>query len=421
VITVGVAPLASGDDAGALRVIRALQDEGLPVAARETVDESEVVLERTLELAVEDGGLVVVLAQPGGSAGEVVRRVLARLAVARLVLHDRVLAAIEAEFAARGQAMPRRLDRLALLPQGVEVWPAPTGEPGWALAARRALVAVLPLGSPHLDMLVDRHLRAVARDVAGTGPITLVRTLRTAGVGPAEVEERLAPWLGREGPVTVTCVPAQGEVWARLVARAPGRALAAAQLAEVEVPVRAALGEHCYGRDGDALEAVVGALLQQRGLTLSTAESCTGGLVAHRITNVPGSSRYFDRGVVVYSNEAKEALLGVPGELLRAHGAVSAPVAEAMARGACRVGGSSCAVAITGIAGPGGGTPDKPVGLVFVAAAAPAGLEVRRFHFAGDREAIKRQSAHAALDLLRRLLGRDGRSNLPLPTGARAG
>ncbi|MEK7838602.1 MAG: nicotinamide-nucleotide amidohydrolase family protein, partial [candidate division NC10 bacterium] len=168
--------------------------------------------------------------------------------------------------------------------------------------------------------------------------------------------------------------------------------------------VTAALGQDCYGRDGDSLEEVVGRLLVQRELTLSVAESCTGGLLASRLTDVPGSSGYFDRGVVVYSNDAKEQLLGVPNALLRAHGAVSAPVAEAMARGICAASKSPCGLAVTGIAGPDGGTPDKPVGTVFIAAAVPAGVEVRRFRFSGSREAIKWQSSQAALDLLRRLL-----------------
>ncbi len=163
-------------------------------------------------------------------------------------------------------------------------------------------------------------------------------------------------------------------------------------------------GEDCYGQDGEPLEAVVGRLLLERRLTVSLAESCTGGLVAHRLTNIPGSSRYVERGVIVYSNRAKEELLGVPEPLLRAHGAVSAPVAEAMATGICRLSGSPCGLAVTGIAGPDGGTEAKPVGTVFIATAGPSGTEVKRFRFAGDREAIKWQSAQAALDLLRRRL-----------------
>jgi nicotinamide-nucleotide amidase len=300
--------------------------------------------------------------------------------------------------------MPRRLDRLALLPQGARYWPGPAGEPGWALAVRQTLVAVLPAGSAHLSALVEEHLRPAVRSRLGVGEVAILRTLRTAGLATADAEERLGAWLGRQGPVSVSCLVVEGDVWVRLLARGGSRSIAVAALKDVEDAVTAALGQDCYGRDGDGLEEVVGRLLVQRELTLSVAESCTGGLLAHRLTNVPGSSGYFDRGVVVYSNAAKEQLLGVPNALLRAHGAVSAPVADAMARGICAASKSPCGLAVTGIAGPDGGTPDKPVGTVFIAAAAPAGVEVKRFRFSGSREAIKWQASQAALDLLRRLL-----------------
>jgi nicotinamide-nucleotide amidase len=203
-------------------------------------------------------------------------------------------------------------------------------------------------------------------------------------------------------------VPVDGDVWVQLRARASSRRAAEAALAPVEREVREALGADCWGKDEESLEIVVGRLLLERRLTVSMAESCTGGLVGHRLTNIAGSSRYVERGVVVYSNEAKEQLLGVPEEMLRAHGAVSAPVAEAMAAGICRISGSACGIAVTGIAGPDGGTLAKPVGTVFIAAASPgpAGprIEVRRFRFAGGREAVKWQSSQAALDMLRRAL-----------------
>jgi len=176
-------------------------------------------------------------------------------------------------------------------------------------------------------------------------------------------------------------------------------------LSRVESPVLAALGDDCYGRDAESLELVVGRLLLERRLTLAVAESCTGGLLGHRLTNVPGSSAYFERGVLVYSNRAKEELLGVPAEILRVQGAVSAPCAEAMVRGVCERAGTPCGLAITGIAGPEGGTAAKPVGTVFVALAVPGGVSSRRFRFAGDRASVKWQSTQAAFDMLRRALG----------------
>ena len=404
-ITVGAAHLAGTDDAVGRAVAAALSVEGVPVASRQIVDEDEAALEGALRAALERPGLAVVLAAPGGSAGEIVRRVAARLAGARLVLNERLLGLLEEDFARRGQAMPRRADRLALLPQGAQIWPATAGEPGWALeTGPGALLAVLPLGSPHVGDLVEARLRPAARDRLGVSGATVLRTLRTTGLPPSEAEERLGRWLGKDTGVDVACVPVDGDVWVRLTAHGASRALADAALGAAEPAIRAALGADCYGADEESLEDVVGRRLIARGLTVSVAEGASGGLLAQRLTGVPGASRYFERGVVAYSNRAKEELLGVPDALVRAHGAVSAPVADAMARGICRSSRSACGLAVTGIAGPGGGTSAKPAGLVFVAAVAPAGAEVRRLSLAGGRDAVRWQSAQAALDLLRRLL-----------------
>ena len=393
----------TADDRAAREVARALGAEGALVVSRQVVDESEAALESALRGALEAGGLTVVLCQPGGSAGELVPRTVARLAGARLVLNERRLALLETAFAQRGQAMPRRLDRLGLLPKGALLLPsAPDGWDGWSLAGKSGVVVVLPLGSPHLGSMVGEFLKASPGFSAAEPAVH--RVLLTSGLCAADVEERVGPWLGKEGDVTVSCVPVEGDVHVRLLARGATRALAEAALAPVEAQVRAALGPDCYGEDDDLLEAVVGRLLLERGWTVSVAESCTGGLLGHRLTNIAGSSRYLERGVIVYSNRAKEELLGVPEPLLRAHGAVSAPVAEAMAAGICRVSGSACGLAVTGIAGPDGGSAEKPVGTVYVAAGTPAGIEARRCRFAGDRVAIKWQSSQAALDLLRRRL-----------------
>ena len=405
VVSVGAAHLAGAEDSAGRLVAGALQAEGAAVGSRTLVDEDEGALESALRAALGAADLVVVLAVPGGSGGEIVRRVLARLAETRLVLHERLLELLEQDFVQRGQAMPRRLDRLALLPQGAQLWPAPSGEPAWTLAVADATVVVLPAGSPHLSALAQDQLRPLARLAGRPGEIVLSRTLRAIGLAPAEAEERLGPWLGAAaGPVAVTCQLEEGEVWVRITSRGASRALAEATLDETDARVAAALGADCYGRDGDSLEVVVGRLLLERGLMMATAESCTGGLVASRLTDIAGSSRYFERGLVVYSNSAKQELLGVPEAVLRAHGAVSAPTAEAMVRGLLRAARVPCGVAITGIAGPDGGTPEKPVGTVFIAAAAPSGVTVRRCRFAGTRESIKAQSARAALDLLRRAL-----------------
>jgi nicotinamide-nucleotide amidase len=366
------------------------------------VEDDEAALERAL---TGEGALSVILSGPGGSSGDIVRRVLARVAGVRLVLSERMRAALEEWAQRQDRPLPRRADRLALLPQGAIVWSQPGLEPAWAFESSGAAFVAIPRSAAP-EAILDAHLVPFVRARLGTRGGVALRTLKTAGVGLAEIEERLADWLGPViaggGEVEVSTVPADAEVWVRLRARGATASAAAEALAVAEDKIGALLGPDCYGRDEDGLERVVGRLLLAQGLTVSVAESCTGGLLGHRLTNVPGSSAYFERGVLVYSNLAKQELLGVPEAVLRAHGAVSAPCAEAMAAGICRLSGSACGVAITGIAGPDGGTPTKPVGTVFIGLALSGRIAAHRFRFPGDRAAVKWHSAQMALDLLRR-------------------
>ena len=406
VITVGPPGV---DDAAGRIVTLAIQTEGMAVAARQVVDDDETRLEPVLAGAIGASGLVVILDAPGGSGGEIIRRVLARLAGLRLVLNDRMLALLEEDCARRGRAMPRRFDRLGLLPQGAELWPASDGPPAFALDMSGTAVVVLPLHAASVRAIVDDHLRPLVRRWVGS-EVTMLRTLRTAGVSAADAEERLSGWLGRRGPVAAATVLSDGDVWVRLAVRGISARLAERDLESAERAVREVLGDDCYGRDGETLESVCGSLLLGRRLTVSVAESCTGGLVAHRLTSVAGASRFFDRGVVAYSNRALEQSLGVPAALIADHGAVSRAVVEAMAVAVARAGGSACGLAVTGLAGPDGGTGAKPVGTVFVACAVRAAssetvVESRQHRLAGDRAAVTGQAAQAALDLLRRTLG----------------
>ncbi|HXD99653.1 MAG TPA: nicotinamide-nucleotide amidohydrolase family protein [Candidatus Acidoferrum sp.] len=399
-VAIGSPLVAVDDDAAA--VATALAGAGVALESRTVVDEDEAALERALTPAAP---LTVLVAGPGGSTGDVARRVLARVTGARLVLNERMLAALQEIHRRRDRPLPRRDERLALLPQGATVWALPEAEPAWVLEGDGAAWVVLPRGGLNADLaalVID-----VARARLGRGIALGVRTLRTAGVSLADLEERLAAWLvPGDGGVDVTLTTSgEGEVWVRLRARAATAEAAADTLNALERRIAEVLGEDCYGRDGETLEQALGRRLSARGMTLAVAESCTGGLVGHRLTSVAGSSAFFERGVVVYSNRAKEELLGVPSEILRTHGAVSRSCAEAMVRGICERSGAACGLSITGIAGPDGGTPGKPVGTVFIGMAVEGAVEARHFRFAGGRAAVKWQSSQMALDMLRRSLG----------------
>ena len=397
IVTVGAMPSPGADGAA---VAAALGAAGVAVVSRVFVEDDESALERALG---SDEVLTVVLAGAGGSAGDIVRRVLARVTGARLVLNERLLTTLQERYRRLDRPLPRRAERLALLPQGATVWVTADAEAGWAIENGQRAFAVLTRDAA-LQTMIARHLTPFAREWAAARGAAVVRTLRTAGLAAADVEERLVDWLGRDGEVIVSTIPADGEVWVRLRARASTPAEAAKSLTKAETGIGALLGEDCYGRDGETLEGVVGRMLLERRWTLAVAEACTGGLLGHRLTSVPGASAYFERGVLAYSTRAKEELLGVPESILTAHGTVSGPCAEAMARGVATLAGASCGLAVTGIAGPEGGTPAKPVGTVFVGLVVRGEAVARRFYFSGDRAAVKWQSTQAALDMLRRSL-----------------
>ena len=383
-------------EAGAT-LARACERMGLVLRGRRLVAAEDADAERSLRQAIEGGGLVAVQGDDvGGPLGRVA---LARVLGVRLVLHERLLEALAASYARSERAMPRRLEALALVPAGASVLAGADGaEPGVLVDARGTLVAFLPADGA--ADLVEAHL--ASRLLSRRATVETMRTLRLAGLEASDAAARLAAALTGHPHVTGHVVDLGDELRVRL--RVSGPTLAAAQHGsrDLEPTLRQAFGLAWYGEDDESLEAVVGRLLRARGLTLALAESCTGGLVGHRLTQIPGSSAYVERGFVVYSNAAKEALLGVPADVLARRGAVSAECADAMARGARARAGTALGLSVTGIAGPDGATPTKPVGTVFVGLADADGARVEHHRFDKDRARNKALAASRALDLLRR-------------------
>jgi nicotinamide-nucleotide amidase len=304
--------------------------------------------------------------------------------------------------------MPDINRRQGLVPDGATILENANGTaPGLWLEHGRTAIVLLP--GPPREM--KPMFEAVVRDRlsprsqgAGLFRRVLKITGRTESDVDATVQPIYGPWAGQEVPISTTILAVLGQIELHLTARAADRTAADRALDSAVRALSAALGESVYSVDGSPLEAVVGGLLRQRGLTIAVAESCSGGLLASRLTDVPGSSEYVESGVVCYSNRSKVEWLGVPESTIAEHGAVSEAVARAMASGIRGHAGTNAGIGITGIAGPGGGSAEKPVGTVAVAVALDRAEQVRTFHFFGGRDLVKFQSTQAALNMLRLML-----------------
>jgi nicotinamide-nucleotide amidase len=316
-----------------------------------------------------------------------------------------IVAALRDRFARYGRVLSPTQEKQADVIEGALVLPNPRGTaPGQWLEHEGRPLVLLP--GPPGEMKPMFEAEVLPRLKQRVGPTSVVRrrVLKIASMPEGEVDQLAAPVYTRfENPKT-TILGSPGQVELHLVASATSEAGADARIDLLAAALKQALPHRVYSDDGRDLPQVVVALLRERGLTVSLAESCTGGLLAARLTDVPGASEVFERGFVTYANQAKVEELGIDPALVERHGSVSVEVAVAMAEGACRVAGAQVGVGITGIAGPDGGTAEKPVGLVFIALEGPFGRQVRRNLFPGGRERVRYQSTQVAFELLRRAL-----------------
>ena len=394
-------------DTNAAELGRALAAAGAEITRRTTVADRPEAIRAGVAEALDRTGFVITTGGLGPTRDDMTKTVVADLFDKQLVLDDRLLADLEARFKKLGRPMPALNRTQAEVPDGATVLPNPRGTaPGlWVEDARGRVVVLLP-GVPRemRGLLVEEVLpRLVARQ--GTERrVVLSRTLRTTGIAESALAERVGPIEPEIAPLTLAYLPSVDGVDLRVTAWGLAPRDAEARLAAVVERLRAAVGEHGYGEDGADLAAVVLDALRQGRHRLGVAESCTGGMVAERVTNVPGASATFIGGVVAYADVVKTAALKVPIETLEAHGAVSEETVRAMAEGAQRLFSADCTIAVTGVAGPGGGTPEKPVGTVWFAARVHTAARAVRRVFPGDRDEIRRRAAQAALDLLRRQL-----------------
>jgi nicotinamide-nucleotide amidase len=348
--------------------------------------------------------VVLVSGGLGPTRDDLTMKVLAESFGLELVLHEPSLAVIREFFARFGREMALNNEKQAWFPAGAEVLPNPIGTaPGALLEVEDTLFFCMPGVPRELERMLDEQVlpRLAARRPGGA--VVRARLLRTFGMGESNLDDLLSD-VATDGDVVLGFRTSFPDNYLRPVARGASAEEAERKLARTCDAIRDRLGPLVYAEGETTLEAVVGDLLQRAGKTLAVAESCTGGLLAERISAVPGASEWFRGGVVAYANAAKSSLLGVPEAMLREHGAVSQPVACAMAEGARERFGADLGVATTGIAGPTGGSAEKPVGLVFVALARAGATEAQEFLFPFDRARHRMVTAQACLDWVRRTL-----------------
>jgi nicotinamide-nucleotide amidase len=395
-------------DTNSLYLTAQLNDLGIDVRSKSVVGDDVRELAARFRDALGRVDLVITTGGLGPTADDVTREVVAEALGLPLVENPAVLETIRSRFVRRGLRMPDANRRQAAVPAGATPLPNTNGTaPGLWMSIGDRVVVLLPGPPRELQPMFEQHVRPELAARSG-GRRVWRRVLKIVGRPESHVEEIANPIYSRlaEGPVPIetTILASPGIIELHLSARGEDAAAIEAALERGVQVLAAALAPAVFSVDGRSLEEVIGGLLLARGQRVAVAESCTGGLLAGRLTDVAGSSDWFVGGVVAYANEVKVEALGVAPELLAAHGAVSEPVARAMAEGARQRLHADLGVGVTGIAGPTGGTPEKPVGTVVIAVAAASGTRVRTLSFGGERGIVRQHAVHNALEQLRQAL-----------------
>lgn len=407
-------------DTNSAWISRQLAAVGCPVLAHLTVADDQTAIQRAIGTSIHQCSFLIISGGLGPTVDDLTRQALAAVLRQPLELNQTWLDELDRFFKQRNRPMPQANRIQAMIPRtarmlfntcGTAAGIAADFGPENGLTVTPCRAFAMPGVPKEMKEMFNRDVLPVIAE-AGGGAVILSRTVHTFGAGESRIAELLGPLMDRTRNPSVGTTVSGGQVSLRINARFPGRAEAQRHLDLTLSACQNALGDLIFGQEEQTIQQVTLELLAKSSpnATLTTAESCTGGLLGKMITDTPGSSVFYRQGWITYSNEAKIRLLGVSESLLNRHGAVSEPVAAAMAQGALSRAGATCALAITGIAGPDGGTPAKPVGTVCIALAHPGGCESHTFHFAGDREMVRDRSAKTALHLLRfHLLGK------PLP------
>lgn len=396
-------------DTNSVFISRCLTKLGIKVIGKSVVGDNRDNIEKALRLGLESADLVVCSGGLGPTRDDLTKQVACDVLGCELELRPEEEAKIREFFAQRRRDMPASNLRQAMFPPEALVLPNPRGTaPGMYLEKGEKLLILLPGPPREMEPMFREEVEPLLRRKLGrTGRAVQTRVIKVLGPGESKVEEMLGEILDDPQGAAIALLANEGEIDIRVTREGENGDEVQRVIKEVESRIVRVLGAHVFGFDDDTLPVVVARMLRDKGLQVAFAESCTGGLLAKLVTDPAGSSEYFWGGVVSYANEAKVGLLGVKEQTLQQHGAVSPETACEMARGIREKSGADIGIGITGIAGPGGGSREKPVGLVYIGLAHADGVEVKELRFLGGREAIRMLTAKTALDWLRRyLLGR---------------
>ncbi len=389
-------------DTNSLWLTERLNSIGINVCLKTIVGDDESRLEETVRDALKRSDVIISTGGLGPTEDDITRKMFARVTGRQLMLDYEILEQIRKRLTSRGYPMTPNNERQALIPRGAEVLPNPNGSaPGIKLDQEAKLVVLLPgpprENQPMFDDFVMPDLERMSRGVRRA-----MRVLKVTGIGESQLDDKIAPIYGEYTNPTTTILFTDSELEIHLTATAENVARAEEIVEELTDKLEEAIGQNVYSTRGESLEEVIGLRLRLKGYTIATAESCTGGLIAERITRVPDASEYFVGSIVSYTNQIKTELLGVPQEMIERCGAVSGEVAEAMARGIKERTGATIGLSVTGIAGPDGGTQAVPVGTVYVGLADDVMTSNRRLVLPGDRHLIRWRASAAALEMVRR-------------------
>lgn len=392
-------------DTNAAFIGEKITETGIELVYHTTVGDDSETLLNAIAQAMKRVDIVLTTGGLGPTHDDITKKIICKYFKRQLVFHENILKELEEKYKAQGMVMPPINQNQALLPQGAKFFENRIGSALGIIFQENGKIFISMPGVPsEMKIMINEQVLPYFKEKI-SGQIKIIhRKLRTIGIAESAIFEKVKKIIDEKSPVKIAFLPSFRGVDIRLTVKIDNKVKADEAIAKVEKRFMEIIGKYIFGYDNDELPDIIGKQLMDRGLTIAVAESCTGGMLGKIFTAIPGSSAYFLGGVISYSNDIKTKILNVPAITIERHGAVSAETAKYMADGARKLTGASIGVAITGIAGPAGGTPEKPVGLTYIGIAVEDGIKAKDFHYGKDRRHNRLRACYSALDMVRRYL-----------------